>query len=98
MIAESGEPLAGLLAGFPRTAVHFDVRGDEGAHQPWPHGSLVIRRIAAHHATFEPRPVLRIARREAPEAHRRQQLARDHRDNLLRAVIAEHGVWQANRE
>src|SRR5262245_35733273 len=69
-IPDSAEPLRCLPLGRHRSAVHFDVRRNEGSHQPRPDGSLVISGIAAPDVAFVAWAILRIARREASQPDR----------------------------
>src|SRR5271166_2689861 len=65
-------------------ASHPHPRLDECAHQPRPHGALMIRGVALMAIASVVRLIARLARRERAQADRRNQMFLDRIDDALR--------------
>src|SRR6266542_6163439 len=93
------EPGARITPRGVRVASYTNPRVDEWTHQPRPHGSLVIDRVARRRIAFVPRRVTRFAGRERPQAERCQELLLDGiNDARCPFTIDERDRQSADRE
>src|SRR6266567_90659 len=92
------EPLGCLLSRGGAGSVHLYICRDERPQQPRPHRSLVVGAVAFEWATRVASSILRIARGEAAQPVRGQQMLPHLLDDTFRSLRRQHAVRQAYSE
>src|SRR5581483_3109248 len=86
------------MARLRASLMHFHISRDVGADQPRPYGSLVICGVALDDAPLITRAIAGIARRQASQSQRSEQVALHHPDYTSLLLRRQHAMMQADRE
>ncbi len=90
--------VSALLAGGFAALVHFQVRRDEGTHQPGPHGAQVIGGVTLGDAAFIMRAIAGVVAGERAQAQGRQQFGLHGFDYAAGFFGRQHAVRETYRE